>query len=743
MSRMSSDATEFQSPDEQRRARQLSLQSTRPPGDAPGYEIQRCLGTGAYGEVWVATDRNTGRRVAIKFYLHRGGLDWTLLSREVEKLVFLSADRYVVQLLDVGWHAEPPYYVMEYVENGSLEDLLSRGGALPIDQAVALFREVAIGLTHAHGKGVLHCDLKPANILLDQDRRPRLADFGQSRLSTEQAPALGTLFYMAPEQADLSALPDARWDVYALGAILYCLLTGEPPHRNDDAVRDLDRSGELADRLACYRRLLAESPPPDRHRFVPGVDRALADIVARCLAVNPDRRYANAQLVLDALEARERARRRRPLLILGLVGPLLLLAVMVLSSWRAFTAAVGRSEQMVKEQAYRANRFAAKFVAKSFEGELADDFTMLEQMAASPEFLAEFQRALGSESLRAINAPEASDQRLDEQRLRELRTQLLNDPGRRQFQAWLEQRLAGLSRQPEERASRFASVFVADAMGTWIAGAYADEVAAVPIGLNFSWRTYFRGGQVDASRTRPNSPPPHIERTHLSAAFRSSATAKWKVAVSTPVYDRSAAEPQFLGILAITFNIGDFAVFRSREARADYFAVLVDNRPGERQGTVLQHPMFQERAPAQDFRVPPECLARVKTEPVYDFHDPLAEGPGGDVYRGDWIAATQPVSLPDRSSNGNGSRQDTDLLILVQVKSAAATDPVRQLGRQLALDALAALGVVIVIVLAQGGIVFRISRERRWPWRRRGPNSLDSTPPLERTTTPSGPGAGS
>ena len=98
---MSSEPTEFQDPEEQRRARQLSLQSTHPPGEAPGYEVQRCLGTGAYGEVWVATDRNTGRRVAIKFYLHRGGLDWTLLSREVEKLVFLSADRYVVQLLDV------------------------------------------------------------------------------------------------------------------------------------------------------------------------------------------------------------------------------------------------------------------------------------------------------------------------------------------------------------------------------------------------------------------------------------------------------------------------------------------------------------------------------------------------------------------------------------------------------------------------------------------------------------------
>ncbi len=131
--------------------------------------------------------------MAIKFYAHRGGLDWSLLSREVEKLAFLFADRYVVQLLDVGWDAEPPYYVMEYLERGSLEDLLRREGRLAVEQAVELFRDVAVGLVHAHGKGVLHCDLKPANVLLDQDTKPRLADFGQSRLSHEQTPALGTL----------------------------------------------------------------------------------------------------------------------------------------------------------------------------------------------------------------------------------------------------------------------------------------------------------------------------------------------------------------------------------------------------------------------------------------------------------------------------------------------------------------------------------------------------------------------
>src|SRR6188768_1387875 len=119
---------------------------------------------------------------------------------------------------------------MEYLERGSLDDRL-QSGPMSVTEAVGAFRDIAVGLVHAHDKGVLHCDLKPGNVLLDQDHRPRLADFGQARLSHEQTPALGTLFYMAPEQADLSAVPDARWDVYALGALLYSMLTGEPPQR--------------------------------------------------------------------------------------------------------------------------------------------------------------------------------------------------------------------------------------------------------------------------------------------------------------------------------------------------------------------------------------------------------------------------------------------------------------------------------------------------------------------------------
>src|SRR5689334_8577874 len=331
---MSSDYTFQQTPTDQQRSKDLSLQRTRPPAEVPGYQTQRFLGAGAYGEVWVGLDRNTGRQVAIKFYAHRRNVDWSLLSREVEKLVFLSADRYVVQLLDVGWDADPPYYVMEYIENGSLDELLRTQGTLPIADALELWKDICIGLAHAHGKGVLHCDLKPANILLDADHRPRLADFGQSRLSHEQRPALGTLFFMAPEQADLQAVPDVRWDVYALGAILYTLLVGAPPHRDDASVGKIDTAGDLEDRLACYRHHIRQSPPPAQHRRVRGVDRALAEILDRCLAVNPADRFANVQEVLDALAARALNHRRLPLIVLGFLGPLLVLLVTAFFSYR-------------------------------------------------------------------------------------------------------------------------------------------------------------------------------------------------------------------------------------------------------------------------------------------------------------------------------------------------------------------------------------------------------------------------
>ncbi len=147
------------------------MQSTAPPAEVPGYQLHRFLGAGAFGQVWVGRDLNTGRTVAVKFCLHRGGVNWSLLSHEVKNLVQLAADRYVVQVLEVGWDADPPYYVMEWIGGGSLEDLLQARQKLPVGEAVEIFHKISVGLNHCHGKGVLHCDIKPANILLGEDQR--------------------------------------------------------------------------------------------------------------------------------------------------------------------------------------------------------------------------------------------------------------------------------------------------------------------------------------------------------------------------------------------------------------------------------------------------------------------------------------------------------------------------------------------------------------------------------------------
>lgn len=693
------DRTLAQSHEERFRALERSLQPGSPPLEIPGYQVERFLGAGAYGQVWVAVETNTGRRVAIKFYAHRGGLDWPLLSREAERLALLFADRYVVQLIDVGWDSDPPYFVMEFLEQGSLAERLSNG-PLEVQEAIDLFRDVAVGLVHAHGKGVLHCDLKPANILLDQDGKPRLADFGQSRLSHEQTPSLGTLFYMAPEQADPAAVPDARWDVYALGALLYSMLTGGPPYRDVETLALFQEAGSLENQLARYRELIANAPRPREHRRQPGVDRELADIVNRCLATDPHRRYPNPQAVLSALRARETRRARRPLLVLGALGPLFLLLVMAFFGWDAFETALGESNEALLQRALESDRFAAQFVAATVARSIDLRWKVLERSASDPE-------------LRELLTAGSDEPR--------------DSPERERLQQWL------VKVQREHPDVDTDSWFVVNARGRQLA---RSPVKAQTLDQDYSHRDYYHGRGRDFAPGQSRAEP--LRAPHLSMVFMSEGTHRPTVVLSVPIWDGPArGKGKVLGVLGQSVGLGHFAELRADERSGnDQLAVLVDAKPdyAGRKGAILEHPGLNERLKQPDdsgegLHVAPEIvkdiedlrqLRRERDQPemhaqetdalarVEDYRDPAGGG-----FAGRWLAAIEPVEVAMRPMPS----RDTGWAVIVQEPYSSAVEPVEQLRTQLVMQGvLAAVAVVLVITSLWGFVIVVLNGSPRWRW---------------------------
>ncbi len=700
---MDNDHTQPQSDDDLLKARQLSMHGTQPPAPVPGYDLTQLLGTGAYGEVWIGLDRTTGREVAVKFLRHRQGVDWSLLSREVEKLVFLSADRYVVQLLDVGWDADPPYYVMEYMEHGSLEQRLQREGQQAVERAVALFHETAIGLNHAHAKGVLHCDLKPANILLDQDGRPRLADFGQARLSHEQTPSLGTLFYMAPEQADLEAVPDAQWDVYALGAILYRMLTGQPPFYSDDISRRIDHTPVLSSRLRVYRQWITSQSKSENGLRVAGLDRALGEIIARCLDVRASSRYANVQEVLSALDARELARSRRPLLLLGIVGPLLLMIVMGVFGWRGYHRALQDSDRAVAQKVVQNNALAANFVAGTVATEIERYFRAVDDVAHDGRL---DDLVLDVSDRLSPLLSKLADPDLPHAEFVDLREEFLVAPARHALQTRIESLMA------DRRLPRVASWFVCDQRGTQIAAVF-NRSTSPTIGSNYAYRTYCHGGLKDLDPDARPLPGRHILKTHLSAPLRSTATHTLKLAVSTPLF-RSGKPDEFIGVLALTVEVGDFLTFAASRSQ---FAVLVDGRDDGFRGTILHHPLFTKvfhdkgRLPAEfsRYRVPVDQKAFAD----HNYHDPLGDSKEGKEYNRTWIAARADVSMTRHRNQKGEGRTKTGLIVLIQEDKEAAMRPVRELGGRLAREGLFAIGGIVLVVLLIWYFVLRVISKPR------------------------------
>jgi hypothetical protein len=714
----------------------------RPP-TIQGYVLHTRLGRGAYGEVWLGENRTTKRQVAVKFLHSRATLDWWLLDGETEKLAFLAADRRVVQLLDVGRDADPPFYVMEYVSRGSLTRYLESVGPLPLDRAVATFEEIALGLMQVHAKGILHCDLKPSNILLDDELRPRLADFGQSRLIDDRSPALalGTIFFMAPEQADPAAVPDARWDVYALGAVLYSMLEGRPPHHSEQAVADIRAEPDLPRRLTRYRRIVTAAagtalPSSRKHR-----DKRLTAILAHCLAADPRKRFSTVKEVIEALRLRREARGRRPMMLLGGLGPALLLAVMAVFGLRGYRQATEQSADAIRQRAFESNRFAAAFIVRSLEGEIRRYFEVVTEEAAMPGFQTAFRAVTALSGLPRLAAAGAAPPATLVEEFRAEPSRMALDA---HFRARLEDHLAEGRRDP--KAPRFVSMFALAADGTHLAAAYSEPVRTRAVGGYYAWRSYFHGGPEDLPRTTPRERIIPIERPHLSAPFRSTTTSGWRVGVSVPLHEaRDDGEQVFAGLLVLSVDIGNFE-FLSVEGQPaqDRFAVLVDARrrngdgPGE--GRIMLHPYFADAAPPDPNdalralappRIERDMLVRMTRDWRLAYRDPLSRAPGGAAFEGTWIAAAQSLRLPGpQVTDGDESGPD-GLVVLVQERSGAAIGPVVQLGSRLMEEGLAAL---VAITLTVAALWFVVLRGRSLPSDPQNPAPVGPRPLRDRST---------
>jgi serine/threonine protein kinase len=289
---------------------------TEPPASGlwppvPGYEILGELGRGGMGVVYRARQHSTERLVALKLIRDAslaGPRDRARFRIEAEAAARMQHPN-IVAILDVGEHQARPYFAMELIDGGSLDRHLA-GQPQPVAQAAELLRVLARAIQHAHERKIVHRDLKPANILFKHEGGqpsgssfifqlstlvPKIADFGlakrldsESTAWTQEGMVLGTAGYMAPEQAAGRAGDiGPAVDVYALGAILYELLTGRPPFQGENWNQILDQV--LHDEPAPPRRLRADVP------------RDLESISLKCLEKEPAARYGNAGELADDL----------------------------------------------------------------------------------------------------------------------------------------------------------------------------------------------------------------------------------------------------------------------------------------------------------------------------------------------------------------------------------------------------------------------------------------------------------
>jgi class 3 adenylate cyclase/DNA-binding beta-propeller fold protein YncE len=294
-----------------------------------GYRIEELIGRGGMGVVYRAYDLRLKRTVALKLVTPALALDERFrerFTRETELAMSLEHPN-VVPIYDAGEVAGRLYLAMRLVQGTDLRQLLREESALDPGRALAICRQVANALDAAHARRLVHRDVKPSNVLLDENEHVYLADFGLTRRLEEQGPqagdsnSIGTPAYVAPEQIEAKSV-DARADVYSLGCVLFECLTGRAPYLGES---------QLA---LAWAHL--EEEPPSGSEFNPELPEAIDPVIRTALAKEPEDRYSTCGALVTAAaralgQHQVTSRRRRLLLLAALVGVIALAAVLLVA----------------------------------------------------------------------------------------------------------------------------------------------------------------------------------------------------------------------------------------------------------------------------------------------------------------------------------------------------------------------------------------------------------------------------
>ncbi len=254
------------------------------------YELGACLGQGSVGEIFAATEKSTEKQVAIKILLLAVSQDPVIRSRFEREIVILERLRHrnIVEVYGGGITNGRVFYAMEYVDAGSVKELLIKYQKLPWTEVASIARQVCSALQYAHNHGIVHRDLKPANLFLMRDGSVKLGDFGIARDMraselTQQGLTVGTHAYMSPEQINADSQIDGKADLYSLGCVLFELLVGHPPFQGTNFAQLFEQQ--------------LRKPAPRVKSFVPEVPEAMDDIIDQLLAKAPEDRPFNARAV--------------------------------------------------------------------------------------------------------------------------------------------------------------------------------------------------------------------------------------------------------------------------------------------------------------------------------------------------------------------------------------------------------------------------------------------------------------